>query len=708
MLNALRPMNERGATVVVFHGSSGSGKTVAGLLTALALPTAAVVVYCSCSSGDQDGALKQRHDRATDGAAKKQLRNELALAMVMSVVGSAIPASIRRPPVGDDSAEPEMVVVLDELGWGPDIVRGIIAVHGQLRAAIKALVHCTRDVHIVIAGTGVEGLAQDVGSSTSDYTAFRMRPRVWPTLAGRIAARIKEFVADESSPAAALIRALVTNARCAALFATESEAWHRLSGGVVTEETMAHAAARTVPNVLRDLTLPELVGAIASAMAAQLSMGDAPSLTVGMRDLKVRYGVLVDNGVLSDCRQYVTAPDGRPRYEVEPAFEAMLQFVVGMSQRPPTGEGFEQAFADFMAVALTFAGLRASEDAAGFRVAEGSPFPVPPAAAAPQDLFSRERVEYMLGRCEGLREVPRGWSAPLTCVSWLRGHLLDGRSGVGVRTQQAACKIEPGNGAMARELLKRVGAQEAAIIINGAQAEGADVIGGTLGSPAQGRKHTLTMCLMKGCLSSAPLLQHALLFELHKMGCTAEIVLAGAWAHTVKGKDLGELTTIDGVAIVDETTGSDGTQARAVRRDDLIEAIAGSMSGGMPFAQWLATRCPGLSDGVGAAQERARRSQAALSVAIVEGLGAPAGTAADDVAVSFVVAVCGDAAALSPEVARLLPDNVLLLHDAPAAANPGEAHHGQRLRGFYPVRVAHDGTAVDLSSIPAPTAPPRT
>ena len=95
------------------------------------------------------------------------------------------------------------------------------------------------------------------------------------------------------------------------------------------------------------------------------------------------------------------------------------------------------------------------------------------------------------------------------------------------------------------------------------------------------------------------------------------------------------------------------------------------------------------------------------------GLGA--GTTADDVDVAFVVAVFGNAAPLSREVRALLPRTVLLLHAPAPTSSPGassqtaaETGHGRRLRGFYPVRVAHAGTAVQLCEVPAPVAPPPT
>ena len=75
--------------------------------------------------------------------------------------------SHRRKPAWADGAD-DMVLVLDELGPWPEMVHGIIAQHGALREDIKRAVNCTGNVHIVLVGTGVEGVTLDVGSSTDD------------------------------------------------------------------------------------------------------------------------------------------------------------------------------------------------------------------------------------------------------------------------------------------------------------------------------------------------------------------------------------------------------------------------------------------------------------------------------------------------------------------------------------------------------------
>ena len=192
--------------VLVLYGSSGAGKTYAALLLAAVPGMAKAAVYCVCGTGSIDGPLEPleaqyRNFQACGSAAEKSARDTLAFELVKRRVDEAIPPSNRKkPPANDGGAGQDMVVVLDELGWGPDIVRGIIAQHIKLRAAIKELANCTGDVHLIIAGTGVEGVAHDIGSSTANYSAFQMRPQLWPALSKRVPPKVKALVANEGSP----------------------------------------------------------------------------------------------------------------------------------------------------------------------------------------------------------------------------------------------------------------------------------------------------------------------------------------------------------------------------------------------------------------------------------------------------------------------------------------------------------------------------
>jgi hypothetical protein len=718
------------AKVVVLYGSSGAGKTMAGVLLGCLLPRVRAVVYCLCSGSDVRDAARPGDggaQPATGGEEKrKRARNAQALRLVVGAVKYAIHPSNRHPPqdrAATDADGDDMVLVLDELGGSPDMVRGIIAQPAAVRDAVKDAVKCTGHVHIVIVGTGAESASHDVGSLPENFAAFHMREALWPVLRGHIPKPVRRFVDNGGSPTAALIRALVTNARCAALFVEEANTWFKLTGRPATEESMKHAAAATVGryrglNRLGDLSLAQVVGVIGSAMAAQLSNGGSLELTADLRSLKVSYGVLVDHGEFKDDR--VEPPAGRPRYEVEPAFEAMLQLAIGMGHRPPSGEGFEQAFADFAAMAVAFAGLTAAEagGADGIR----------------RSLFCAEGVRGMLLTHCGAPAPPHGWAVPLEIVSWLQAHGLAQGHGLHVGIHQAASRIEPWRvpapaappGDAAQEGAERdrhydtvrrtlAGCvagrppQQAVAMVNDAHAAWADVL-----LLVRHRTFTLlAMCRTKMC-AHAPLPQHALLFELHKMGCTAEVVLAGAWAHTVRAVDV-KYTKL----------GRKLYKRGRVLREELVAAVAERLhaDAALTFETWLREQheAPGVPQPLARPREAAARARllarceqeqlleaaSASVVASTASFVSPAGGGGrhppHPVRRAFVVAAFGGVAALTPAVDTLLKKDadVLLLH-APAE---DVDERDQRLRGFYPVRVEHDGTGVRACEVPAAMDP---
>jgi hypothetical protein len=82
-----------------------------------------------------------------------------------------------------------MVLVLDELGLWPEMVRGIIA-----QEDIKRAVNCTGNVHIVLVGTGVEGVALDVGPSTDNYATVRMEVPAWGAVPKHLPGAIRTFI----------------------------------------------------------------------------------------------------------------------------------------------------------------------------------------------------------------------------------------------------------------------------------------------------------------------------------------------------------------------------------------------------------------------------------------------------------------------------------------------------------------------------------
>ena len=148
-----------------------------------------------------------------------------------------------------------------------------------------------------------------------------------------------------------------------------------------------------------------------------------------------------------------------------------------------------------------------------------------------------------------------------------------------------------------------------------------------------------------------------------------------------------------------------------VLREGLVAAVAKRLlaDAALTFEGWLRDQheVPGVPEPLARAREAAVRARQ-LAQREQERLlqRARKWLAAGDpqsVRRAFVVAVFGGVAALTPTVDRLLKKDadVLLLH-APAEAGDGR---DQRLRGFYPVRVEHDGTGVRACETPAAMDP---
>jgi hypothetical protein len=176
------------------------------------------------------------------------------------------------------------------------------------------------------------------------------------------------------------------------------------------------------------------------------------------------------------------------------------------------------------------------------------------------------------------------------------------------------------------------------------------------------------------------------------MGCTAEIVLAGAWAHTIGVDEARHFVFVVPAMIGVE---ADGTTPR-VERELPIDAIARQMrEESCTFAEWLDDNRP-------AATVDCELRIDTAPEALLRAVSAAAAGGGGRVQVGFVFAAYGGVARLSEDVKALLPSTVLLLHDVPHADRTlPTALGGRRLRGFYPVCMVDDDCAVPLSEVPA-------
>jgi hypothetical protein len=199
----------------------------------------------------------------------------------------------------------------------------------------------------------------------------------------------------------------------------------------------------------------------------------------------------------------------------------MLQILFGLDARPSSGEGFEQAFADFLAVAVQMAAVTD---------------------------FSEGDVEALGTHC-GCAPPP-GWKLPLTLVPWLRALAEGGRrplAPLSVRVRHAATKMQPGPAKSIADVFKEcLGPKSAAepcesradVVINAGRAEFADLVL-WYRTPEEDRRDVVLLCQTKRYLSSANEVDIVMILdELYKMGCRDEFAVAGHWAAHASADDV--------------------------------------------------------------------------------------------------------------------------------------------------------------------------
>jgi hypothetical protein len=346
-------------TVGIMAGSSGSGKTVDCLLVAEGglcvrlTPTAETLTAPQQELGEDDATFKAR-------------RNAMVETVVMDILLKAIPEAHRRRPLNPSSP---LVVLCDEFGRAKEeyFVRALCALRG-LRDKIRKtfLGGADNPIYILAAGTGVEGTNHAVGSEPSTFTMISQASSVWTTITdgwGRERDELKATIAEARTSDARLVRQLVTNARCAALYdCFLGETLASASRRVISTVAERTAARYRSLNGLQDLGLKQYFAVVLEAMAAQTSSTDLPAPVFDR--LARKYGLLRDRAV----RDYVDPQDPSKgahltvagayygvRYELEPAQTAMLQLTLGLGDRESSGEGFEQVGMDFIALCASMA-----------------------------------------------------------------------------------------------------------------------------------------------------------------------------------------------------------------------------------------------------------------------------------------------------------------------------------------------------------------
>jgi hypothetical protein len=402
-----RAMHKRPPKSVIVHGVSGCGKSTSMALAAYYMRSLIVegascspfVIYLCNTMETLEVELAALDDTNT--------RNAKALAFVEQQLLLLIPQSVR--DLKRNLEKYVAVIVIDELGCYPTFVRAICAMHYVPKLPVPshpicdiiAKKLCVSEVRFVLGGTGCERPDLAPGSHAKSFTLIHVKTALWPVLAANNS-NVKVFFnameatsaippkstpasgcfdGDESNLVAAassssvfrmLARELVTNARAAAVMA---EAIGMLPLCVRVGWSPSDASEtdniQNVDLLLGFLTLQTALiykslnglselrqDAFSSLMSFALAIAQYLPCTVGL-DPAMHNALLCEYGVLVDRATATTPPavslakkfKGR-RYWVAPALVALWKVFLDAGTRDSSGEGFEQAVADWLVIVL--------------------------------------------------------------------------------------------------------------------------------------------------------------------------------------------------------------------------------------------------------------------------------------------------------------------------------------------------------------------
>jgi hypothetical protein len=730
---------DRNRIVNVVYGESGAGKTMLSVGIAAKL-NAAAAVFFTPEAADREIPVPGVPP-PNDGNA---IRNAAAVEYVRKVVGYSIPKGYRRPHV---TRHRPFVLILDGYGQYPDFVRGLIAAQQKVRATIRDMLRLAdhTPVVLIVTRTGVDGLVMAPGSKASEHELHRAAPRVWDVVSsGLKSPAVAAYVNTDPGPIAAGVRALVSNARCAALFVDccntllsgggfqGGAAWPGLIPQVlpcVVQQTIARF--RDLSGI-RGLSLDELLRVFLQSLAAQHTVED---LEGAFAELNTTLGTVVDHARW-DGRLELPA-DGL-RYEVAPAYEAMLLQLLGLGERPPSGEGFGEALADFVQLCVMSATCDGVSECIPARVGGGADqayLPQPPGGwRMPLDLVQWLRALGASGRADtsaaATPAVDADWEADAAAVE---AAVNAAATAVNAAAAAAAKRGDHAAARSAARAAERAGATVAGIV---AAAQATAVATYHWPHPMSAAQSVRPMREALACLSleqlrelhkfhaviaparkaaggkaailinggnapwadivaaiagtlvliqakrhtSATLRAMDVMVELHTMGCRAPIVVLGKWldANFPPSKAPVHAPEDKAVAAVFGDT-------PYIKRTATLEALAAKLRADGQGMLGKMRRLPGWGP-------LAEPAPCGVQVA-------PGDVVADvrGLKRAYVVAAVGNVEALGPAVLEQLgaetESPVLLLH------SPLEVARGHRLRGYYPVPVAYEAP-FSVSSAP--------
>ena len=446
---------------VVLRGASGSGKTHNAIAVAhLAEHIDGTCLYvCLTHVRDEVEGLQQKllnaggDTRARDAATRQQ---------VLAWVESAVPPMYRAAPPGGTRHAKSLVIVFDEAGAYPLVVRSLCRLfHGDgLRGDIARLLNISmasadvrrsdgvdgaakrervayHAVHTIITGTGVEGHQRETTASEPDsYVLMLAAPRAWDTLQVSLPPNVKAALTEPTRlDLVQTLRMLESNARLAALFCRACSA----QGGGTPENTLvsstplqcitASVYAAMVQfkalNGLAKLGSEYVVTELINALCAQTQRDMDAAVWSG---LGRGHGLLVDYAVLVNT---APSPGGTPsrRPSTDARSDASFEDLIARGQTSSTEpialrvpKPFTVRFAADEAVSMMahmlVSGTEVTSGGDGFERMAARFL----AFAA---LFATADVPFDVGRVRSISAAaadppPRGWEAPLTLVEALQ------------------------------------------------------------------------------------------------------------------------------------------------------------------------------------------------------------------------------------------------------------------------------------------------
>ena len=359
----------RNSALPIIAGESGSGKTVAAILSGA--KGNAIVIYIAPSQQPPDARFASR---GVQGHAART-------AAVVSAVANAVRGVLlnRSWPTKASNLTP-VTVVCDELGDRPYFLRGLCRARGAVCARLQGKLLVPR-VRIIAVGTGTEAVNGDPGSLPSQYRVYLTdNGDVWKKMADDVSA-FSDALKNSTDASAGMLRDVLGNARCAAalkllvedpiLVDLPHSVAKRVFTAMIPSLLLQVVLKFKSLNALEKLSEAEAVAAIAVVM--RRTLGPIP---------QANWSMLVKHGIVTDLASYLDAskptdgslpahsrrgPPSRRvytyrlfapkegRYGMTAAQVAFVRLRYGMGPHPVTGDGFERLIKDYLIIATNVA-----------------------------------------------------------------------------------------------------------------------------------------------------------------------------------------------------------------------------------------------------------------------------------------------------------------------------------------------------------------